>query len=226
MPKFKCNKTQIEKKMRPGAIKLFILIACITLITACGGGTKLTKKQMDEERRGKPVSSLLVIAVTYDQEVRRSFENKLVAQLKATGIEAVTSVDVIPISEKQQLEKEKVLEVVAEFGNDAALITHLVYLEDKEIITRDFSGARPMGGIGGAGAGHFLWSYGNAYSPGYSSMRTTIRLISNLYDVKTEKLIWSGESETSKPDSLNQLIDDVIKVVLEDLKKNQLLPMK
>jgi len=93
---------EIRKSMRKLALKWFAIVACGVLITACGGGTKLTNKQMDEERRGKPVSSLLVIAVTYDQEVRRSFENKLVAQLKATGIEAVTSIDVIPISEKQQ----------------------------------------------------------------------------------------------------------------------------
>lgn len=209
--------------MRQHAFRWSAIVLCGVLIVACGGRTILVKKQIDEDRRGKPVSSLLVIAVTYDQEVRRSFENKLVAQLKATGIEAVTSVDVIPISEKQQLKKEKVLEIVGEFGNDAALITHLVYSEDKEIITRDFSAVRVPGPIGSPGSGGFLWSYGNAYSPGYSSSNITVRLITNLYDVKTEKLIWSGESETTKPESLNQLIDDVIKVVLEDLKTNKLL---
>ncbi len=207
-----------KDSMRRRALKWFAIVACSVLISACGGGTKLTNKQIDEDRRGKPVANLLVIAVTYDQEVRRSFENKLVAQLKATGIEAVTSLDVIPISETQQLEKEKVLEVVGEFGNDAAIITHLVYTGDKEVITRDFAGARSKY--------NFLWSYGNAYSPGYSSTRAIIRLITNLYDVKTEKLIWSGESETTKPDSLEQTIDDVIKVVIKDLKNNKLLPPK
>jgi hypothetical protein len=217
------RKVENRKSMERQAFKWLAILACGVLIVACGGGTKLTKRQIDENRKGKPVSNLLVIAVTYDQEVRRSFENKMVASLKATGIEAVTSVDVIPISEKQQLKKEKVLEVVGEFGNDAALITHLIYTEDKEIITRDLSGVQGVNPLGSPGSSSFLWSYGNAYSPGLSSSNITIRLITNLYDVETEKLIWSGESETSKPKSLNQLIDDVIKVVLEDLKANKLL---
>jgi hypothetical protein len=201
--------------MKPKVINWFSSVVCCVLMIACGGGTKLTKTQIDPDRRDKPVSNLLVIGVTYNQETRRSFEGKMVAQLKATGIEAVTSVDVLPISEKQQLEKDRVLKVVDEFGNDAVLITHLVYTEEKEVITRDFSAVRSNYG--------FLWSYGNAYSPGYSSVNATIILITNLYDVKTQKLIWSGQSETTKPESLDQTIDDVIALVIKDLHDNQLL---
>ena len=192
----------------------WFLLACCFLIIACGG-TKLIKTQVDKDRRGKPVKSLLVIGVTYDQAVRRSFEDKMAAHLQAAGVKAVTSIDTIPISEKQQLEKDKVLEVVSEFGNDAVIVTHLVYTADKEVITRDFSTARSNFG--------FLWSYGNVYTPGYSSASATIKLITNLYDVPTEKLIWSGESETTKPESLDQTIDAVINVVIKDLKTSQLL---
>ena len=193
----------------------WVVAACSIMFLACGGGTKLIKTEMDENRIGKPVSSLLVIGVTYNQEIRRVFEDKMVAQLRATGIDAITSIDAIPISEQQQLEKAKVLEVVKENGNDAAIVTHLVYTKDKEVVTRDYSGVYAKDQL--------LWSYGNRYTPGYSSVRTTMQLITNLYDVATEKLIWSGESETTKIESLDKAIDDVIKVVIADLKNNQLL---
>ena len=215
MLKFKCQKAPTHKRIRPGITKYFILIAWFFLITACGGGTKLVKIEVDESRVGKPVSSLLVIGVTYNQDVRKTFEDKMAAALNAAGVKAVTSVDTIPISEKQQLEKEKVLEVVKKRGNDAAIVTYLVYTQDKEVITRDFSGT--------AGRYGFLWSYGNVHGPGYSSVNSTLQLITNLYDVKTEKLVWSGESETTKAESLDKAIDDVIKVVIADLKKNKLL---
>ena len=84
--------------MKPKTINRFVSAACCVLLIACGGGTKLTKTQIDPDRRGKPVSNLLVIGVTYNQETRRAFEGKMAAQLKATGIEAATSVDAIPIS--------------------------------------------------------------------------------------------------------------------------------
>lgn len=205
--------------MRQSTIKWFVYaVFSSVLIIACGG-TKLTTKQVDESRRGKPVSDILVIAITYKEELRHSFEDKFVAQLKTAGIEAVSSADVIPISEKQQLEKDAILKAVNEFENDAVIITHMVGVEEKEIVTRYPSRGRGY-------YGHYLWAYGNTYEPGYSSTRITVRLATNLYDVKTEKLIWSGESETLRPDSINQTIDDVIKVVIKELQKNKLLPPK
>jgi hypothetical protein len=51
-------------------------------------------------------------------------------------------------------------------------------------------------------------------------------LETNLYDVKTEKLIWSGQSETWSKDSKDQIINDVIKAVVNNLQKNKLLAPK
>ncbi len=205
--------------MRKGAIIWFVCVVFSgVLIIACGG-TKLTNTKVDEARLGKPVSDILVIAVTYKEELRHFFEDKFVAQLKTAGIDAVSSADVIPISEKQQLEKDAILKAINEFGNDAVIITHMVGVEEKEIITRYASRGRGY-------HSHYLWAYGNTYQPGYSSTRITVRLATNLYDVKTEKLIWSGRSETMRPGSIEQTIDDVIKVVIKDLQKNKLLPPK
>ena len=203
--------------MRPSTIKWFVCVVFSGVLLIACGGTKLTTTQVDGARREKPVSDILVIAITYEKDLRHSFEDKFVAQLKTAGIEAVSSADVIPISEKQQLEKDAILKAVNKFENDAVIITHLVGVEEKEIVTRYPSRGRGY-------YGHYLWAYGNTYEPGYASTRITVRLATNLYDVKTEKLIWSGKSETLRPDSINQIIDDVIKAVIKDLQKNKLLP--
>jgi len=205
--------------MRQSTIKWFVCAVFSGLLIVACAGTKLTDTQMDEARRGKPVSDILVIGVTYKEDTRQLFEDKFVAQLKAAGVEAVSSADAIPISEKQQLEKDRILKAVSEFENDAVIITHVVGVEAKEVVTRDSPGGRSY-------YGHYLWAYRNTHSPGYSSTHKIIRLAANLYDVKTEKLIWSGRSETMKPESITQTIDDVIKVIIKDLQKNKLLPSK
>ena len=61
---------------------------------------------------------------------------------------------------------------------------------------------------------------------GYSRSSDTVYLATNLYDVKTEKLIWSGKSKTFKPDSNRQMFDDVINAVIKDLQKNNIIPKK
>jgi len=47
-----------------------------------------------------------------------------------------------------------------------------------------------------------------------------------LYDVKTEKLIWSGQSKTFSKDSKDQMINDVIRVLVNDLQNNKLITPK
>ena len=200
------------------AIKWFVCaVFSGVLIFACAG-TKLTHTWVNEAHRGKPVSNILVIGLTYkgNEEVRRSFEDKFVAQLRAAGIEAISSVDAISIPADMKLEKGEILKAVSKFNNDAVIITHLVSKENKESYTR----SRP--GHGGY-YGRYRWAY--SY-PGYSRTSKTVLLATNLYDVKTEKLLWSGESKTLNPDSNDQMFDDVIKAVIKDLQKNNLLPRK
>ena len=109
------------------------------------------------------------------------------------------------------LKKEDIIEAVKKNNNDAIIVTHSVAFNEEE---------------NSSGVPYYTY-YGQAYvnyrRPTYSDMNTTYRFQTNLYDVKTEKLIWSGTSETFNPDSTMQVIDNVIKVVITDLQKKGLL---
>ena len=96
---------------------------------------------------------------------------------------------------------------------------HLIGKEEKDVYTRGGSGRRGYFGF-------YRSRFSYAHDPGYSSTSTTVRLETNLYDVKTEKLIWSGQSETFSRDSKDQIIKDVIKAVINDLQKNKLIAPK
>ncbi len=207
--------------MRQITIRWFVYAVLSGVFIIACAGTKLTHTWVDKSRHGKPVSDILVIGVTYKEKekVRRSFEDRFVEQLMVAGVEAISSGDAISIPTNLMLEKDEILKAVNKFNNDAVIITHVVGKEEKEVYTPPTRGYRGFYGY-----------YGRAYrytnSPGYSSTNTFFRLATNLYDVKTEKLIWSGKSETLNPDSTKQMIDDVIKVVIKDLQKNNLLPQK
>ena len=207
--------------MRLITIKWFVYaVFSSVLIIACAG-TKLTHTRVDEAHRGNPVSDILVIGLTYkdNEEVRRSFEDSFVRHLRAAGVEAISSVDAISIPANMKLEKEEILKAVNKFNNDAVIITHLVGKEEKEVYTRSAPSYRGY-------YGYYGQAYSYSRSPVYSRTRKSVRLATKLYDVKTEKLIWSGKSETLNPDSNKQMIDDVIKAVIKDLQKNNLLPQK
>jgi len=203
--------------MKNNSVKWFgYLISFAFLIISCTGGTELTQKQVDDAYKGKPVSDILVIAITGNEHNRRSFEKKFVAQLKSVGVDAISSEEAIPMPADLELKKETILNAVNQYENDAVIITHLIGKEEKDIYTRGGSAHRGYYGF-----------YRSRYSdPGYSSTSTTVRLETNLYDVKTEKLIWSGQSKTWSKDSKDQIINDVIKAVINNLQKNKLIAPK
>jgi len=207
--------------MKRRSVKWFgYLFSFIFLIISCGG-TELTHTQVNEAYKGKPVSNILVIAITGNEDSRRSFERKFVAQLKSAGVEAISSEDAIPMPADLELKKETILNAVDQFKNDAVIITHLIGKEEKEAFTRSGEADR-----GYYGFYHSRYTYSYARDPGYSNTSKTIRLETNLYDVKTEKLIWSGQSKTLSKDSKDQIINDVIKVVINGLQNNKLISPK
>jgi len=203
--------------MKQSSVKWFgYLFSFAFLIISCSG-TELTHKQVNEVYKGKPVSDILVIAITGNEDSRRSFERIFVAHLKSAGVEAISSEEAIPMPADLKMKKETILNAVNKFENDAVIITHLIDKEKKEVYTR--------GGQGNRGFYSFYHS-SYAYDPGSSSTSKTVRLETNLYDAKTEKLIWSVQSKTWTKDSKNHIINDVIKVVINDLQNNKLISPK
>ena len=207
--------------MKQSSVKWFgCLFSFVFLIISCAGTeTELTHDQRNEAYKGKPVSNILVIAITGNEDSRRSFERKFVARLKSIGVEAISSEEAIPMPPNLELKKEMILSAVNQFKNDAVIITHMIDKGEKEVYTR---GGRTHRGY----YGFYRTRHSYAHNPGYSSTSKTLRLETNLYDVKTEKLIWSGQSKTLSKDSKYQIINDVIKVVIDDLQNNKLISPK
>ena len=60
--------------------------------------------------------------------------------------------------------------------------------------------------------------------PGYYETQTILRLETNLYDVESGELVWSGQSETFDPNSVEDVIDSVTQAVARRLRDEGLIP--
>ena len=61
--------------------------------------------------------------------------------------------------------------------------------------------------------------YSYVSSPGYSTTYDIVRLESNVYDVSTDKLLWSGLSETFVDSGPDTQIRDVVTAIVRGLLK-------
>ena len=198
--------------------KLFGFALCLGLLLSACSSTNLSLVYTDEAYNEGPLSDILIIGVTQEKGVRRSFETKFVTELTAVGVEAVSSFDILHIPEDKKLEKEDILRVIQEQGNDAVIITRLIGVEKDQVLEPSTPARVP-----------FYAGYTMAYSHAYGGVyrtQTFVHLETNLYSAKTEKLIWSGKSETWDPKTDASVIDEVIKAVIKDMTERGLLKAK
>jgi len=60
-------------------------------------------------------------------------------------------------------------------------------------------------------------------SPGYIQENTIVKLETNVYDVGTEKLVWSGVSETLNPETAQDVANSVAFMLVDDMKKSHII---
>lgn len=66
--------------------------------------------------------------------------------------------------------------------------------------------------------------YTAVYTPSYTTEEKFVLAEANLYDVATEKLIWSAETETKIGGKSEKTIKAYVAVIMEELRKQRLVP--
>ena len=202
---------------------LIVLIAGILLVSACAN-TKISQSWVDPDHK-KVYKDLLVIGVAQSEQNRRAYESYFVEELKAIGVEAVASYKLI--KSDQKIDRETVTKAIDGLGIDGVLITHLLAV-DEETIYRPSMDYMPMYGGGYYGGMYSYYPHVNTYvhRPGYYTTHETYTLETNLYDVETEELVWSARSRTFSPESVDEVIVDLTRLLIADLKDKKLIQPK
>ncbi len=164
-----------------------LTILCLVFMTSCTT-VILTSVWNDQTYKSHP-KNVLVIAAVSDSEVKRSLEQEFVLQLKARGIDAVASISIF--GDDVMLGEGALAGQIRDQGADAVLITSVNELQAVTIYIPETSYAPP----------HYYGTWYRYYSavplrPGYAIQDPYAVLETNLYDVKTERLVWTAASET------------------------------
>jgi hypothetical protein len=190
---------------------LSTFVMALLLLTSCAT-TELTSLWRDETYRDHP-RKILVIGMLKTPANQRILEDELVRQLKARGTDAVASYTVLP--EQVQANKETITAKMNELGADAVLISRLM---DKKSVTTYVHSNPPPAGYGYGWQGYY------SYSPGYTVQDEYAVVQTNLYDVKTDKLIWTAATETwISGDYADTLIREFAEVIGDTLARQKVI---
>lgn len=155
---------------------------------------------------------------------RQAFEEELAATLLAEdGVKATGNLTLIPVgSAKDKEGTAKAVEAVRAAGHDGILTVALLDQTSESRYVPGSTMYSPMayGGYYGYFGGYYGFYGPMTYDPGYYTTDKMYYIEVNLYDVKSEKLVWSSQSETTNPSSLEAFSHTFAGVVVDQMIKD------
>lgn len=200
----------------PTVFRRVVLFIALSLSAGCAS-TKIVNEWREPDYIPPRFKKVVVLGISKEATLRRSFEDEFVAQLRANGIEAVPSYQVMP--EEGQAPEARLLNAVKESGADAAIMTRLVRVERRQQVTGGYYNPYPVHGF-------YHW-----YSTGWAGFYEPPRVYNydvytsetSLYDLNRDRLVWAGTVQTTDPGDIRKEIKNYVTIVIEALKENNLL---
>lgn len=201
------------------------IFLCLFILSGCAS-TKFTATwKSDQVTNALQAEKIFVWVVAEKLASRQATENEIVRMFESSGIDAKSSLTLLGPSFRPDSNKtEEIRQSLLQDGFDGALVLSVLDVEQSERYVQ--GSTYPTGFYGGYGWGYYYPYYGRVYEPGYYTTTTTVFLITDVYDLETKELLWTGQSESLDPSNLNSFVKQYSKSLRAQLKKEDVLVMK
>lgn len=206
--------------------KTALLFLILALVISCAPTTKITGSWKNPKQPTTNITTIFVAALTGNLVAKSTLENDLTAVLSKENIMTIKSVDELPPSLlKDSIPKEKVMAKIKSKSHEVILTISLLKKKTESRYVRGVQTYSPMMLYGYYDSFWGYYSYWSpyAYSPGYYVKDDIYFLESNLYDSKTETLLWSAQSQTYSYEGLTSFSKKFSKVIVKQMKKDGVL---
>lgn len=205
---------------------LCALLGIVLLLPACAS-SKLTASWVDPEFRPSQVRSMMVLGVSGEEMLRRTFEDEMVAQLAQFGLKATPSYR--SISGTELPEKGAMEKWVGTQDVDGILVSRLVGTRQETVVqpgyTSRFGYGDPYWGRGRypwvdpyhGWYGYYSGSYDTIHYPPEVYSYEVYIIETTLYLVASDAPVWSARAELSSRENLNRSIEELVTELVDNM---------
>ena len=199
-----------------------LLVGGTLLLISCGSSTTIIDSWKDPDAKPFAFKKVVAIAVLPDETNRRITEDQICKNVKNPAIDCVRSWTIIPQDRASDLEFAKAR--IAEGGFDGVIMMRLVGLDEKtRTVTTGYVASYAVTPYYNSFSGYYSYAWPRVYSQSSTDVNQLVRVETNFYSVKEQKLLWSGVSETMDPTSIRDMVDDIASETVAILRDNGLL---
>jgi len=196
-----------------------VTLVALALLASCASSRVVTQ-HANPDYVGKPFKSVMVVGVTADEIVRRTFEDRMVALLGKRGVKGIAAYSVL--GKRGRVEEAELRQAVAGSGAEAVLITRVTRVERS-------GGTVPGSTVDvGVGFGTGLYGYSGVwttmtFAPETISGPSTTMSQTRLFDAGSGVLAWAGLVDTDENDNLNAALTQYINVIFDAMVQDRVL---
>lgn len=194
---------------------LLLLGICLT---GCSS-TELVNSWVKPEGVAQPFRKVVVAALLERDDLRRTMEDDLVAQIKARGADAVPGYSLFPAG---TTDRELVKRTVEQTGADAVLVSGLVKIEKVTDVSPGYVSGPPV--YRGGYYGYYSTGWQTYYQPPTIYQYDVATLDTKLFDVKGNDLVWTATTRTVDLSNPKAEIANLARIITNDLSKKKLIP--
>jgi len=166
--------------------------------------------------QGQKVAALVI---SPDESIRLEAEGQLGRELTALGVQGIPAYNLIPPNETRDKDRAKVLFNVA--GIVGVVVLRAAGAEKEVSYSPAYWSAPYYGSFWGGG--YYGYGWASVYDPGYLRTDTIVKVETLVYDLKADKLLWAGMSQSTNPSAVQPLIKELVTAAAAEMKKQGLI---
>jgi hypothetical protein len=200
----------------------------LLLIAAGCSTSKITTSWKAENITPQKYNKILVLSLIReaDRTIQENMENHFVGDLKELGYNAVSSLHEYGPKAFDKMDEEAALSRLKNTGVDAVITIVLLDKEkERKYIPGNFYYS-PFGYYHNRFWGYRTALYRRIYEPGYYVTDTKYFWESNLYDMSTQELVYSVQTQSFDPANSESMAHEYGKMIVKNMVKQNVLQNK
>ncbi len=192
-----------------------LLILLISLSTVACANTSITQDWV-ADTLPEPYKHPMIIGISDSQQTRQIYEKHFVAKLGERDIKATPSYTLI--NSKQIINRETIIKAIQDTDIDSVLVTYLVSA-DSEMKHHD----SPINMGYSGNVENNMMSDTLISIRGRSRSSEIIGLKSDFYDARSKTVVWSVQTRTVAPESIDEVVIAVTELLITQLLDDDIL---
>lgn len=209
-------------------MKRMFVVLTVILLSGCGTNSSIVSSWRDPQITisSENFKKVLVVALIKNEATRRVIENRITA---SNPIFHASYPFLNQIS--NELTDDQKLKILNDENFDGVVTMRLVSKEKQTEYVPGINNSFYYGGYngllyGGPFGGWYGMYANDFYTPGYYVENTYYIVETNVFSLKEKKLIWTATTKSSDVSDIGATVDDIMRTIVYEMKKDGTLPKK